>query len=85
MDWRARCPVTDCLFLGYANGFFSYFPTIKAAVEGGHGGALWTRVEPGAGERMVDNAVIRTYEMLGRLSDKPEPPRELRKKQRADR
>ena len=85
MDWRARCPVTDCLFLGYANGFFSYFPTIKAAVEGGHGGALWTRVEPGAGERMVDNAVIRTYEMLGRLSHKPEPPRELRKKQRADR
>ena len=75
MDWRARCPVADCLFLGYANGFFSYFPTIRAAVEGGHGGALWTRVEPGAGERLVDNAVIRTFEMLGRLRDRPDLPR----------
>jgi hypothetical protein len=75
MDWRARCPAADCLLLGYANGFFSYLPTIQAAVEGGHGGALWTRLEPGAGERMIDHAVVRTYEMLGRLKDTPEPPK----------
>jgi len=29
-------------------------------------------VEVGAGERMVDHAIVRTYEMLGRLSDMPE-------------
>ena len=75
MNWRARCPAPHCILLGYANGFFSYLPTIQAAAEGGHGGALWTRVEPGAGERMIDNAVVRTYEMLGRLKKAPEPPR----------
>jgi len=29
-------------------------------------------VEPGAGERMVDHAIIKVYEMLGRLTDTPE-------------
>jgi len=79
MNWRARCPVADCLFLGYTNGFFSYLPTIQAAAQGGHGGALWTRVEPGAAERMVDNALVRTLEMLGKLKDTPELPRPPRK------
>ena len=75
MEWRARCPVEHDLFAGYTNGFVSYLPTIRAAVEGGHGGAFWTRVEPGAAERLVDNAVIRTYEMLGRLTPAPRPVR----------
>ena len=77
MNWRARCPVSDCFFLGYANGYFGYFPTIRAATEGGYGaasGSTW--IEPGAGERMVDHAVIRVYEMLGLLTDGPEDPRE---------
>jgi len=30
-DWRARCPAQDCFFLGYANGYYGYFPTISAA------------------------------------------------------
>jgi hypothetical protein len=72
MNWRDRCPVSDCIFLGYANGFFSYFPTIRAATEGGHGANnVWARIEPGAAERMVDHAVIKVYEMLGRLTDTP--------------
>lgn len=75
MDWRARCPTQDCFFLGYANGFFSYLPTIQAATEGGHGGALWTRVEPGAGERMVDHGVVTVLKMMGRLQDTPTVPR----------
>jgi len=77
MNWRARCPVSDCLFLGYANGYFGYFPTIRASTEGGYGAAsasTWT--EPGTGERMVDHAVVRVYEMLGLLSDSPEDPKE---------
>lgn len=75
MEWRTRCPVEHSLFAGCANGFFSYLPTIRAAAEGGHGGAFWTRVEPGVAERLVDNAVIRTYEMLGRLTSAPTPVR----------
>ncbi len=72
MNWRDRCPAQDCFFLGYANGFFSYFPTIRAATEGGHGvNNVWSRIEPAAGDSMVDHGVIKVYEMLGRLTDAP--------------
>lgn len=73
IDWRNRCPVRDAFFMGYANGSFGYFPTIRAASLGGYGAAnTATFVEPGAGERMVDHARVRLYEMLGKLSDMPE-------------
>jgi hypothetical protein len=73
MNWRDRSPVPHTLFLGYTNGYNGYFPTIAAASRGGYGAAsASTWVEPGAGERIVDNAVARVYEMLGRLSDLPD-------------
>jgi hypothetical protein len=73
MNWRDRCPVAHALLLGYTNGYNGYFPTIAAAARGGYGAAsASTWVEPGAGERMVDNAVVKVYEMLGRLSDLPD-------------
>ena len=73
INWRDRCPAPDAFFLGYANGYYGYFPTIRAASEGGYGTASATTwVEVGAGERMVDRAIVRTYEMLGRLNDMPE-------------
>jgi hypothetical protein len=73
IDWRNRCPVRDAFFLGYANGSFGYFPTIYAASLGGYGaGNTATWIEPGAGEQMVDHAVAKAYEMLGRLTDMPE-------------
>ena len=72
-SWRDRCPVPDAFFAGYANGYFGYFPTIRAATLGGYGAASSsTWIEVGAGERMVDHTVVKTYEMLGRLSDLPE-------------
>src|SRR5207245_4864387 len=73
MNWRDRCPLPQSFFLGYANGYFGYFPTIRAATLGGYGaGSSSTWIEVSAGERMVDHAVVKTYEMLGRLSDLPE-------------
>jgi hypothetical protein len=73
INWRDRCPARDAFFLGYANGYDGYFPTIKAASIGGYGAASATTwLEVGAGERMVDHAIVRTYEMLGRLSELPE-------------
>jgi len=72
-NWRDRCPVPHALLLGYTNGYNGYFPTILAASRGGYGAAsASTWVEVGAGERMIDNAVARVYEMLGRLSDLPD-------------
>jgi len=73
LDWRNRCPVRDAFFVGYANGYLDYFPTIRAAAERGYGaGDSDTYIAVGAGERMLDQAVIRIYDMLGRLADKPE-------------
>src|SRR5262249_46210095 len=73
IDWRNRCPVRDAFFLGYANGSLGYFPTIRAAAQGGYGAAnSATYVPPDAGARIVDHAIVRVYEMLGRLRDAPE-------------
>jgi len=73
INWRDRCPLPDAFFLGYANGYYGYFPTMRAATEGGYGAAgATTWIEVGAGERMVDHALVRVYELLGRLTDTPE-------------
>ena len=72
-SWRARCPVSTALFFGYTNGYHGYFPTIGAASRGGYGAAsASTWVELGAGERMVDWALIQTYQMLGKYSILPD-------------
>jgi len=71
--WRARCPVPYTFFLGYTNGYFDYFPTLRAASEGGYGaGDSNTYVAVGAGERMLDKALENVYEMLGKMPDLPE-------------
>ena len=73
IHWRDQCPARDAFFLGYANGYFDYFPTIEAASQGGYGaGDSDTYVEIGAGERMLRQALTRVYEMLGRLRDAPD-------------
>jgi neutral/alkaline ceramidase-like enzyme len=72
INLRDRCPVRDCMLLGYTNGYFDYFPTILAASQGGYGaGDSNTYVAVGAGERMLDHAVVRIYEMLGELKPVP--------------
>jgi len=73
MNWRDRCPVNSAFLLGYTNGYYGYFPTIRAASLGGYGAAsASTWLEPGAGERIVDRAVVNVYEMLGALGDLPD-------------
>jgi hypothetical protein len=73
MNWRDRCPAPSAFLLGYTNGYYGYFPTIAAAANGGYGAAsASTWVEPGAGERIVDRAVVRVLEMMGRLTDLPD-------------
>jgi hypothetical protein len=53
-----RCPLADCMLLGYTNGYFDYVPTILAATQGGYGaGNSNTHVLVGAGERMLDHGL----------------------------
>ncbi|HVR27897.1 MAG TPA: neutral/alkaline non-lysosomal ceramidase N-terminal domain-containing protein, partial [Thermoanaerobaculia bacterium] len=55
--------VRDTLFAGYTNGALGYFPTIRAAAEGGYGATEATIVEVGAGDRLVSRALIHLHRM----------------------
>jgi hypothetical protein len=72
INFRERAPVPDAFFVGYANGYYGYFPPLRAAVEGGYGAdSLTTRTEVGAGEAMVNHALVKLYQMLGKLRTVP--------------
>jgi len=69
---KRRARLGHLFFLGYCNDYQQYFPTIEAASEGGYG-----TVPPvssaaiGAGERIMDRALIHLYQMRGQLFDRP--------------
>ena len=63
--------VANTLFVGYSNGHLGYFPTIRAAGEGGYGADTSTIVEVGAGERLVDRALVGLGYLSGRLRAVP--------------
>lgn len=58
LSLKRRSPFRHTLFIGYCNDQLAYFPTIKACTEGGYGAASATRVEVGAGERLVNRALV---------------------------
>lgn len=63
---RARVP--HLFFFGYCNGYHQYFPTIEAAAEGGYGATpAESPAEIGAGEQMMDTALIWLYRMREKL------------------
>jgi hypothetical protein len=65
---KERVYLPHTLFFGYCNGHSMYFPTIEAASEGGYGAD--GRVSPaeiGAGEQMMNRALINIYTMLGKF------------------
>ena len=68
---KTRSPVANSFLVGYANGFYGYFPTIRDAAAGGYGGKTATYVEPGAGERLTDEGLITLYKMTDQLHDIP--------------
>jgi hypothetical protein len=71
LRWKRESRVKNTLFAGYTNGALGYFPTIRAAAEGGYGATEATIVEVGAGERLVSRALIDLYSLLGRLPAVP--------------
>ena len=63
---KARSRADKTLFFGYCNGHNMYFPTIEAAAEGGYGAdATVSWVALGAGEEMINTALINLFKMLG--------------------
>ncbi len=72
VDLRRRSPIPNTFFLGYCNAGHSYFPTIQAAAEGGYGASWGTKAEVGAGERLVDRAIVALHEITGSLKPYPD-------------
>jgi hypothetical protein len=70
LSLKKRARLEHVFFLGYCNDYHQYFPTIEAASEGGYGAdATVSAAEVGAGELMMNRAVIRLYQMRGKLTD----------------
>jgi neutral ceramidase len=67
---RERSYVKHTLFFGYCNGYMNYFPTIEAISEGGYGAdAPVSPAQVGAGEQMMNRALINIYSMLGKITE----------------
>jgi neutral ceramidase len=63
---RARFPAV--LVFGYCNGHLLYLPTIEAAAEGGYGAdPPVSPIALGAGEAMMDRALINIYRLQGKF------------------
>jgi neutral ceramidase len=66
---RERANVDRLFFMGYCNGYHQYFPTIEATAEGGYGAdAQVAPAEIGAGEIMMNAALIALYRMQGKIA-----------------
>ena len=71
---KERSKDVKTIFVGYCNGHHMYFPTIEAASEGGYGADPTVSWVPlGAGEAMMDKALINIYTMLGKYQFNPIP------------
>jgi hypothetical protein len=65
---KERARVKQLFFFGYCNGYHQYFPTIEAVAEGGYGAdKQLSPAAVGAGEELMNNALIWLYQMLGRI------------------
>ncbi len=65
---KERARVRQLFFFGYSNGYHQYFPTIEAVSEGGYGAdSQVSPAEVGAGEQMMDRALIWIYQMMGKI------------------
>lgn len=65
---KERARVKQLFFIGYCNGYHQYFPTIEGVAEGGYGAD--NQVSPaavGAGEQMMNTALIWIYQMIGKI------------------
>lgn len=66
LSLKRRARLRHLLFLGYCNDYQQYFPTIEAAAEGGYGAdPPVAPAEVGAGEQIMNRALLHLYELRG--------------------
>ena len=76
---RERTGIARTLFLGYCNGHSLYLPTIEAIAEGGYGAD--PPVAPakiGAGEEVLNRALIDLFELQGKMPASKDHAKESR-------
>ncbi|MBL8814804.1 MAG: neutral/alkaline non-lysosomal ceramidase N-terminal domain-containing protein [Planctomyces sp.] len=67
---KERSRADETFFFGYCNGHHMYLPTIEGAAEGGYGAdSTVSWVSLGAGEEMMDQALINIYSLLGKFPE----------------
>ena len=65
---KERARVERLFFFGYCNGYHQYFPTIEAVAEGGYGADnAVSPVAVGAGETMMNTALLWIYQLNGKI------------------
>lgn len=68
LSLKRRARLKHVFVLGYCNDYHQYFPTIEATAEGGYGAVPpIAMAEVGAGERLIDAALIELYRMRGQI------------------
>jgi neutral ceramidase len=70
LSLRRRARLEHVVVMGYCNDYQQYFPTIQAAAEGGYGTVPPMAIaEVGAGEQITNRALIKLYQLRGKLPD----------------
>ncbi len=65
---KRRARLDHLLVFGYCNDYQQYFPTIEAVAEGGYGAdTTVSPIEIGAGERMMDQALLDLLDLQGKI------------------
>ena len=76
--WKEQADVPHPLFYGYtfsAGGTWAgYVPDLRSAAYGGYGADASTRIEVGAGEKIMLRHLTFLYDLLGMWKDKPGRP-----------
>jgi hypothetical protein len=68
---RKRARLEHLFVFGLCNDYHQYLPTIEALSEGGYGTETYIAPAPvGAGERIMDRALIHLFQMRGKLREK---------------
>ncbi|HWC76825.1 MAG TPA: neutral/alkaline non-lysosomal ceramidase N-terminal domain-containing protein [Blastocatellia bacterium] len=66
--FKERARAERVFFFGYCNGYHQYFPTIEAVAEGGYGADFAVSpVAIGAGEQLMNTALLWLYQMMGKI------------------
>ncbi len=70
LSLKKRARLDHLLFLGYCNDYHQYFPTIEAVAEGGYGTEPFVApAEIGAGERIIDQALMDLFKLRGQKKE----------------